>query len=522
MTALADFIGHRVMNIGTNQIEKLGYTCSEDNESGIGSLSVSTLIRMGINGTVNAIFGLKNILSKLYVFCLKGVRAESCLLSFGVRVERPVIHVPNGKGLRRDVLNNLFRNTLLAVWIKKLTHLLKVRMIDGAVNKKFAMLAFTSKGFSLVKNKIKHISFPLHIGDLLNGVGHAKAIFATPTSFHLNQAGIAKKGSPNDFLLLKSKVNTSCESAKPTSCFSRLDGIIEIIVGLSLARLTAKDLRSTTLSRCKALATMFTDIHESIVSVFKGKVKEYPQRLHALPLIKGDDIVRSLWRHKANIRQILQKAFTISGTNEAINKAGRGSEIAYQTAKRAKELARDIEYALVINATSSAGCSNNTRMMKGLDGWISTNCTYGGASVGASVTLSVGNLNDALQTIWAAGGFPRYVLCGAFQKRKISDFSTNTRNVTADAKKLVQAVDVFLSDFGEVIVKLHHQINTTIPSKVLILGDMEHWNKAWLRPVKRTELAKTGDATKFQMIAELTLESRQEAGHGKIAGLKTA
>jgi hypothetical protein len=223
-----------------------------------------------------------------------------------------------------------------------------------------------------------------------------------------------------------------------------------------------------------------------------------------------------------NYCQILQKAFTIAGTQEAINKAGRDSEIAYQTAKKAKELARDIEYALVINATASAGCSNNARLMKGLDGWISTNCTYGGTSVGASVTLSVGNLNDCLQTIWTAGGFPRYVLCGAFQKRKISDFSTNTRNVTADAKKLVQAVDVFLSDFGELVIKLHHQMNTTIPSKVIILGDMDHWNKAWLRPVKRTELAKTGDATKFQMIAELTLESLQEAGHGKIAGLKTA
>lgn len=223
-----------------------------------------------------------------------------------------------------------------------------------------------------------------------------------------------------------------------------------------------------------------------------------------------------------NYCQILQKAFTISGTQEAIDKAGRASEIAYQTAKKAKELARDIEYALVINATSSAGCSNNARLLKGLDGWISTNCTYGGASVGASVTLSAGQLNDCLQVIWAAGGYPRHVLCGAFQKRTISGFSTNTREIAADTKKLVQAVDIFLSDFGELLIRLHQQMNTSIPSKVFILGDMDHWNKAWLRPVKRSELAKTGDATKFQVVAELTLESLQEAGHGKIAGLKTA
>lgn len=224
-----------------------------------------------------------------------------------------------------------------------------------------------------------------------------------------------------------------------------------------------------------------------------------------------------------NYCQILQKAFTISGTQEAINKAGRDSEIAYQTAKKAKELARDIEYALVINATSSAGCSNNKRMLKGLDGWISTNCVYAAAaSIGVSKALSAGLLNDGLQVVWAAGGFPRYVLCGAFQKRAISGFSTNTRNVAAGAKELVDAVDVYDSNFGRLQVRLHHQINTTIPAKVFILGDMDHWNKAWLRPVRRTELAKTGDATKYQMIAELTLESLQEAGHGKIAGLTTA
>ena len=263
----------------------------------------------------------------------------------------------------------------------------------------------------------------------------------------------------------------------------------------------------------KATATLHEWQTDALDAAFQNAVTE------------GNDAAASAIAATARVTntcQILQKAFTISGTQEAINKAGRDSEIAYQTAKKMKELARDVEYALVINATSSAGSSNNARLLKGMDGWISTNCTYGGASVGASVTLSVGQLNDCLQTIWAAGGKPRYVLCGAFQKRQVSSFSTNTREIAAGEKKLVQAVDVFLSDFGELVIKLHHQINTTIPAKMLILGDMDHWNKAWLRPIKRTELAKTGDATKFQMIAELTLESLQEAGHGKIAGLKTA
>jgi hypothetical protein len=54
---------------------------------------------------------------------------------------------------------------------------------------------------------------------------------------------------------------------------------------------------------------------------------------------------------------------------------------------------------------------------------------------------------------------------------------------------------------------------------VFILGDMDLWKKAWLRPLKRQELSKTGDSTKFMMIAELAFENRQEKGSGKISGL---
>jgi hypothetical protein len=131
-------------------------------------------------------------------------------------------------------------------------------------------------------------------------------------------------------------------------------------------------------------------------------------------------------------------------------------------------------------------------------------------------------LNDNLQLIWAAGGKPATVLCGAFQKRTISGFTTNTREVNADEKMLVKAVDVYDSDFGKLAVRLHHQVNTTIPGKLFILGDMTLWKKAWLRPPKWEVLAKTGDAEKHMVICELTLESRQEKGSGKISELTTA
>jgi hypothetical protein len=221
-----------------------------------------------------------------------------------------------------------------------------------------------------------------------------------------------------------------------------------------------------------------------------------------------------------NYCQILTKSWQISDTQEAIDTAGRSSEIGYQTAKHLKELARDIEYALLINASSAAGASGTARQLKGIIGWISTTNTTGAGTADEALTETM--LNDNLSAVWALGGFPSALLVGSFQKRKISNFSTNTRNVTASQKELTRAVDVYESDFGTVTVRLHHQLNTTAPGTLVTLGEMRLWKKAWLRPVKRRELALTGDSRKFLLTAELTLESLQEKGSGKITLLTTS
>src|SRR5271167_1916473 len=50
-----------------------------------------------------------------------------------------------------------------------------------------------------------------------------------------------------------------------------------------------------------------------------------------------------------NYSQILWKVFQISETQRAIVAAGRNDEVDYQTLKQSKGLARDIEYALLLN-----------------------------------------------------------------------------------------------------------------------------------------------------------------------------
>ena len=58
---------------------------------------------------------------------------------------------------------------------------------------------------------------------------------------------------------------------------------------------------------------------------------------------------------ETNYTQISTKAVQVSGTNDAVTSAGRNNELAYQVAKAAKELKRDMETALLSNNAAEAG-----------------------------------------------------------------------------------------------------------------------------------------------------------------------
>ena len=238
--------------------------------------------------------------------------------------------------------------------------------------------------------------------------------------------------------------------------------------------------------------------------------------------VEGDDYNASAVTPTARVQnscQILVKVFQLSETQQAVLSAGRSNEMDYQTMKNSAELAKDIEYALIVNASEVTGASGTARQLKGVLGWIATNVTTATAS---TEDLTETRYNDNLQLIWAQGGEPSYTLVGAYQKRRITSFSSNVKNINADANKLVNAVAIYESDFGIIQVRLHHVMNTTAPTSILNLGKMDLWRKAWLRPVERKPLAKTGSSDKWKIEAELTLESRQEKGSGKMTGFKGA
>ena len=231
-----------------------------------------------------------------------------------------------------------------------------------------------------------------------------------------------------------------------------------------------------------------------------------------------------------NRTQISDKVVLISGSQEAANTAGRKSEMAYQTAKSAKELKRDMEAILTGSQAKVAGNSTTARKAASLESWIKTNSSFGAGGAdptgdgsdtrtdGTQRVIIEDMSKEELREAFASGGEPNTLMVGPFNKQKVSGFTGGaTRMDKSEDMKLYAAIDVYRSDFGEVKVvpNRFQRDRTAFP----LQSDM--WAIAYYRPFRSHELAKTGDSQRRQILVEYTLEARQEASSGVIADLLT-
>lgn len=258
--------------------------------------------------------------------------------------------------------------------------------------------------------------------------------------------------------------------------------------------------------------------------------------------IEGDDFsaqaVVDTTRLK-NYTQIVRKEIVVSGTHEEVDNAGMASMMAYQTAKKGKELKRDIEIIALHNKGATAGAEASARTMAGVENWIystqhikatgqttpTTTAPVSGIANnspndGSSATaLVVADLSTALQVAWVNGGETDVVLVGPTLKAKIGTFTgiaTRFRNVAENSQAtVVNAVDVFVSDFGNHKIVLSRYVRST---SVLCL-DMSLWSLNYLRPMQTKTIAATGDATKKMLLAEVTLCAKNPLGNTKLTNV---
>ena len=258
--------------------------------------------------------------------------------------------------------------------------------------------------------------------------------------------------------------------------------------------------------------------------------------------IEGDDTTgeaRTATTRLGNYTQIFKNAVIIPDTDEGLDKAGRAAEMAYQVLKIAKEQKLDIEKALFDNNAYVAGDASTARELAGVPAYLKTNVanvgTGGAAPTGAvpgatartdgtHTVFTQADFDTVMQAIWEAGGKPDTVYLSAFQMNKALGFTgmNNQRSTIGAAvggtNAVVNAVDVYVTPWGTVdFVPTRENRGRDV---FIMQSDM--FGVGVLRPTKNTELAKTGDSTKRQVLTELTLISKNEKASGAVYDCTTS
>jgi hypothetical protein len=248
--------------------------------------------------------------------------------------------------------------------------------------------------------------------------------------------------------------------------------------------------------------------------------------------LEGDDAVADPTTptvRLGNICEIARKVPQVSGTQQAVEHAGRDNEMAYQEMLKGLELKRDMEMSLVgSNKAKATGASNVARTTAAVLSWIKSNTAKGAGGADPSAADGTGTRTDGtqrafteaqlktvLQSIWSNGGKPDTIMTGGFNKQVFSTFTGRSTAIEeAKSKKIVASVDAYESDFGKLKVIANRFQR---PVDVLVL-EMDKWAVAYLngRNMISIPLAKTGDSDRSQVLAEYALVARNEKASGGI------
>jgi hypothetical protein len=249
----------------------------------------------------------------------------------------------------------------------------------------------------------------------------------------------------------------------------------------------------------------------------------------------ASDATMSPTTRVGNRTQIAQKTIKISGTLQSVDKAGRKSEKAYQLAKASSEIKRDMETTLLSNQIAANGDSSTARKLGGLQAWLNTNYSGGTDGVAGSLgttarvngtnrTFTEALLQSVVRQVYAAGGNPKVLMVNPAHKQVVSAFAgIAAQRFMAPSNSpttIVAAADVYMSDFGTIsVVPNRFMTSTNSCDETAFVLDPDMAAIAYLRPFQTNELAVTGDNESTQLLAEYTLEVKNQAAHGIIADL---
>lgn len=255
--------------------------------------------------------------------------------------------------------------------------------------------------------------------------------------------------------------------------------------------------------------------------------------------LDGDDATASAKTppaRVANYCQIFQDTVSVSGRAEKVKKAGMESAMAYNIAKAMKELQRDVEAMVVSSNPAVAGSQAVSPKSGGLGVLIYTNVSHGaggsttahtsGAPTVAPVAGTLRAFTEAIlkpvvqSTYTSAGAIPTALYMSPYHKTVFSGFAGIAVNRFQVAKgqqgTIVGGADVYMSDFGEIETVPHYVMAGSTTAYLL---NTDYIDIAYLRGFQTTEMGKTGDNWKKQVLVDCTVRVTSEMANAKIADL---
>lgn len=234
-----------------------------------------------------------------------------------------------------------------------------------------------------------------------------------------------------------------------------------------------------------------------------------------------------------NYTQIFLNSVGVSGTESAVNKAGRATELAYQLLKIGKEQRLDIEKTLFANQAQDNGNDDGIRRMSTLGSWIFTNTDAGSGGSdptgdgtdtrtdGTQEAFDQDRFDAVMRSIYDNSGNTKQkrVFLNSWQMSQALGFTGNNNQRTqVSPKRVSNDMVAYMTPFGEVMFQLSNECR---PRDVYVL-DMSMFEIKQLRPMRTESLGRSGDNLKRYIVTELTFCCKNDKTSGLVADNTTS
>jgi hypothetical protein len=242
-----------------------------------------------------------------------------------------------------------------------------------------------------------------------------------------------------------------------------------------------------------------------------------------------------------NVAQISKRDATVSGSQEAADAAGKGSELGHQMAMASKVLKSDMETIMCSRQARVDGDATATaRKTEAIAHWLGRATDKLGAAAGAVIGVTAGlpvlatdafaavvagsqlaftevMVGDAMQKAYTNGGSPDNMIVPPAIKRTVSTFDgRNGSQILVGKTEVVATVDIIATDFGRIKVMPSRWLATDLA----FILDADFLATAFYRNFKTIPLAKLGDAETRMILAEWGVEMRNPLAHILFNGVK--